>query len=214
VIQRYQTATLSLGTGAQPWRARVEDVEERRFAVKLSSVGQMGRPVPLRAGDLVRVILTGEDALYEFETKVLSEQAGWVYLEIPKRSRRVQRRQFAREACLLPVQFRIYDGPPPFSGARPPLVEGTALNISAGGLLLAARMTGAPGDLLELRVELDRGWEPVEVRGVVLNVVPPAPPRKEARHHVKFVEISDQVREQLIRYVIDRQRRARRIWTR
>lgn len=214
MIQRYQTATLTVSTGGQPWRARVEDVEEQRFAVKLSTAGQLGRPVPPRTGDLVQVILTAGDALYEFETKVLGEHGGWFYLEIPKRPRRIQRRQYAREACLLPVHFRIHAAPPPFRSPDPPLLDGTALNISAGGLLIASRMTGAAGDLLELEIELDRGWAPLKVNGVVLSVVPPTPPRKESRHHIKFVNLSDDVREQLIRYVLDRQRRARRIWSR
>ena len=213
MIQRYQTATLTVRPDAQPWRARVEDVEEQRFAVKLSTAGQTGRPVPPRTGDLVQVILSGEDALYDFETKVLGEHGGWFYLEIPKRPRRVQRRQYAREACLLPVHFRILAAPPPFRGPAPPLLDGTALNISAGGLLLASRMTGAAGDLLELEVELDRGWALLKANGVVLSVVPATPPRKESRHHIRFVNIPDGVREQLIRYVLDRQRRARRIWT-
>ncbi len=214
MIQRYQTATLTGRPVAQPWRARVEDVEKQRFAVKLSTAGQTGRPVPPRTGDLVQVILTAEDALYEFETKVLGEHGGWFYLEIPKRPRRIQRRQYAREACLLPVHFRIHEAPPPFRGAAPPLLDGTALNISAGGVLLASRITGAAGDLLELEIELDRAWAPVKLNGVVLSVVPVAPPRKESRHHIRFVNVPDAIREQLIRYVLDRQRRARRIWTR
>ncbi len=214
MIQRHQAATLILGTGAQPWRARVEDVEEKRFAVKLSMTGQMGHPVLPRTGEPLRVILTAEDALYEFESKVVGQQSGWIYLESPKRPRRIQRRQYAREACLLPVHFRIFDAPPPFRGPTPPLLDGTAVNISAGGILLVSPMNAAIGDLIDLRVELDRGWAPLEVNGVVLSVAHLSLPRKEARHHVKFVDLSEAFRDQLIRYVIDRQRRARRVWTR
>lgn len=110
----------------------------------------------------------------------------------------VQRRDFARVDAALPVTVTVSD---PIRGAA----HTTSLNVSAGGLLVADPLGLPAGAAVEVKLELSAGSAPVLARGRILHEV------GDGAKGVQIEQIAREDRERLVRFVIERERLARRI---
>lgn len=139
------------GSGAGKYVARLEDL--RSGLLVISAPEFISGSSLLRNGADCTVIVTKEDAIYEFSSTitVVENQGRRTYLlREPERLRRVQRRQFVRidlrrilAIALIGRKNRISE-----SIAMPSWQKTTTVNISGGGMLIDLPQEMAAGDLI------------------------------------------------------------------
>ena len=121
----------------------------------------------LLVGDPVHVTMTRSDAVWGFSTRVtakIPEQPPRMKLAAPQRIERNQRRRFVRVDYLRPCKWRpvhsAEEGQE--SDAVGDVVEGTIINLSAGGIQLSTDEPPAKGQYLFVRPFADDwplpGW--------------------------------------------------------
>ncbi len=105
----------------------------------------------------------------------------------------IQRREYVR--IVAPQQVRLDD----LAGV---VVDTQSVNISGGGMLIAARDAIPEGTELKFTLGLERSEPPLIGLGRVVRC------SEEHQLGIVFTEISDLDRDRLIRFIFDRQRRA------
>lgn len=158
-----QAVVLQLVTGPErgEYPARVTGAREDTFAVQAESAihPEVGRSVLVR--------MTGEDGLYQFQTRVVAAQPEGHALVLAKPSviRRRQRRRHLRVPLSAPVRVRLVESGA-LPGVAPPIfLEGMARDVSMSGMALVVSQQVAPGQRVELT------W----------SLPPPAPPPSDVR---------------------------------
>ncbi len=157
-IKLWEKIEIYVGEGADAGRyiARIEDFE--RNGLVISSPEYITGGTLMRDGSDCTVLLTRRDAVYEFHSRITTSGQGEdrrYFLTPPGNIRRVQRRQFVRIELVKPFAFallpeRVSDDMA-FSSLK--WNQTKSINVSGGGMLIAAPVPISTGDLLLLKMK-------------------------------------------------------------
>jgi c-di-GMP-binding flagellar brake protein YcgR len=164
----------------------------------------------IRLGSMVEVVFAAEDAQYRFDAsiKAIYEVDRVKYLDIMPVSelRRVQRRQFYRLKITLDVYIRLLEqeGSPQDDGWKKTFTE----DISGDGMRLKSFEAIPDGSLLDCMIRL-RDRQIIRLQGRVLEVFEAEDEILPYRLRIEIQGISEQIQNEIIRFIFDRQREMR-----
>lgn len=148
----------------------------------------------LKPGDVVQVKLIHE-AVYLFETQIRSADSTFYYLDTPRECKRIQRRGSFRLDVDVPVYYRE-------KGKKSQ--KATVKDLSAGGFKMYHEEPIRVNSTIELEIQL--GGDVVPTKGMVK--------RSEKTLNgfssgVKFIDISKEKQETIIKYLFEEERKRR-----
>lgn len=161
---------------------------------------------------LMRVYFLFDNDMYMFTAKQMDNftRDNFKYMRLRKLSEflHVQRREFYRFTCLLPIMYRRYDTQNK-SNNDTPFILTEISNISGGGLCIKTKEKLAYDDMIECKLELeDYGEIPF-----LAKVVREEPIKNESRYKyeygVEYTGIVSKDKEAIIAYIFRQQRKLR-----
>lgn len=200
----------------QPWySSRIEDYDDGKITI--SAPLYKGTVVAIRLGAPVQVGYEQPDALYSFTSRVIARRVlktsdlRLYDLSLPTAVARFQRREMFRLPIVIPVQFSVSTLPERDTTIDLNEVhQGCALDISGGGVKLAADLRLPVGSSLELTF-LDQIFDQV-IKGKIVNSHElENPERSEYKYHygVKFIDLDPRVQDKIVSAIFAEQRRRR-----
>lgn len=196
------------GPFAGKYYSRIEDVRERDLII--GAPIYKGEVINLRPETLITVIVTGENALYQFESKVLTTEISPLPLLVitkPKDMQKVQRRSFFRIKVSIPVEYRPLQDILENSNEEFKLAE--TVDLSGGGALLLLSEEFPKETILELRLHLKENTVVPAVGRVVL-IKDEKRRDKKKMLAVEFIVIEERERDKIIKFVFEKQREERK----
>ena len=206
---------------------RVEDMDNK--AITLSAPIDPERNIHIRLvkGTKVRISFAKKDAVYQFNSTVISSVAGrlpTVIISKPDELLRFQRREFVRLDDIITVSYKV--AIPDSIDVKYKLVdkddidldieqndvqelEGFTKNISGNGMLLIVKKDIAKiGNLLEVSFRLPGHTKIYNVIGEIVRIANEVKVEypDEIGVGIKFVKINERDRTDIVRYIFDRQR--------
>lgn len=176
--------------------ARVMGLDPGATLLDLSGTGS---PVTLLAGGNVAIEYTNRRGICRIDGAAHVAGETTVRVEHDTGVRLIQRREFMRLDATVRVTYH-----PPGGWA----VETTTVNVSGAGFQLAAGEGLCVGDIVEFTLELDgegnKEAGPLVVTGAILREV-------DGGVGVKIVDVDEEERERLIRWIFVRERLALQI---
>lgn len=211
--------TVLSGRYAGQYRSRLEEQDWTRLWIAVPLLGADEVPIFPQSEVEISYILTTDNGAgnYSFRAPVLAVQripVRCLVVPVPEKVVKTQLRQFVRMKCDFEVQVRLLRDAEGSSPAAPRVESQEAFvarvrDISGGGLLLG----DVPADLddgvsLELRLFLPKSDIPETVVGRVARTLTDEEGRKS--YGIEFTAIRETTRENIIRYVYERQRELRK----
>ncbi len=171
--------------------------------------------LPLAHGTKVRVTFKGRGALYTFESRVKgrgSEGVFVLYLELPEKIDRIQRRRFVRLEVILPFYYK--------KDSEERYKSGMIKDISGSGVRAVVDRSVNVGDTLQLFIDLYGKSNPnkvvdvsgvIAVRAVVVRQVinPDFNDKRKKEVGMEFVEMSEKDRQKIVRFIFEKERLSR-----
>jgi len=171
--------------------------------------------LPLAHGTKVRVTFKGRGALYTFESRVKGrgiEGVFVLYLELPEKVDRIQRRRFVRLEVILPFYYK--------KGSDERYKSGMIKDISGSGVRAIVDRSVNVGDTLQVFIDLYGKSKPnkvvdvsgiIAVKAVVVRQVidPNFNDKKRKEVGMEFVEMSEKDRQKIVRFIFEKERLSR-----
>jgi c-di-GMP-binding flagellar brake protein YcgR len=184
-----------------------EDNDEAIIAVPIRE----GKYYPLDIGMTVTVYFNHNCDFYRFSADVLGrivkEKLPLIKIRVNSDFERIQRRQFFRFNCIIPVKYRIVA----FSGNskinESPLTNAVTRDLSGGGLCLAVREKIETNKIVECDLFITEG-KVINFLGKVLRLSDHEEKgiyKYEAG--IEYIKIDDKCRESIIGYIFQEQRK-------
>jgi c-di-GMP-binding flagellar brake protein YcgR len=184
-------------TRAPAFNASVSRVGETEVVLDLRRLPNM--QLPPQPGEPVVIVTRRQGNLVAFDARVLAVEYAPPLLVVtpPVEARRPERRGGVRAGVAIPVRQGLWLHPD--DGALP-IEAATLIDISEGGTQIRTLTSVEAGAIVRLSFGLDATGPGVEVQGMIVSVS--APQRGLApRVHVQFIEVGDETREQIARFV-------------
>ena len=186
---------------------RVQDIETGRLRVDQPIVDQ--HILHLEVGTNLRIHFHRPDGSYEFESYIIGKDQinmPCLILAEPQNVVRCQRREYYRVDTSIDVDLTSF---PPTNGEKSTIIKGEIINISAGGAKIRIgqedyRRYGKRGDQLQMNFELPTRIEMANVVGEIVNLQ--KFPDDISYLHVRFVNITDVYRKEIVVFNFHRQR--------
>ena len=210
--------TLTVNDNLYLARGSENDKEAKWYSTYIQKVGDewISIPTPSRRGrflgvaekDCLYIYAVRGDALYMGQSGVLqkhlSDNIPTLKLSIPSSFTRVQRREYFRWECALPVQWEKEICEEEDSG--PPSGRGTTIDLSAGGILLKTCDQLEVGESYLLTLTLDR--RQLSTNGRVVRRKENTD--KETSFALEFIDIDEKARDTITAYIFHQQMEMRR----
>ena len=162
--------------------------------------------------------------LYQSDVRVLDrykkESVYLLALQVTSNLRKFQRRAYYRFSCSLAMnsrtleedEIKAFEEKQNILLPELPLRQGVIMDISGGGLKFIATVPYEKGNLIFCTYSLERENGPKEYNlvGEVLEVHEVAGRPGVYEHRVKFTNIRESERDEIIRYIFDEERKQRR----
>ncbi|AAM24641.1 c-di-GMP-binding flagellar brake protein YcgR [Caldanaerobacter subterraneus subsp. tengcongensis MB4] len=198
-LQPGQKIKIGLNEGKTMYSSQVQDVSKDGTLLVDTPV-YSGHLVPIRVGSIVQVIYFTKQGLFIFYAKVLNRFSGKLpLLEIMPISgvERLQRRKYFRLEKVIPFTYRI-------RGEEEKEYKGVIQDISGGGLRCRVDKKLEIGTIIDCSFTLD---EEIQVSGKVVRYEESMEEGYEVG--VCYVDIEERMREKIIRYIFEEQRKIR-----
>lgn len=211
----------------------IKGLEEPHSIIISQPVSPKGK-LEMPAGSVWNFFLSGQDALYQFSSRVLGEEGKnelYYRIERPQQIKRQQRREYYRLLCSLELEYWAAGSgsggllppveklvPDTFTDLSLPVQQGVlrkgerafSLNLSGGGLQMITREPLSPHTELILKLHLTEKREGLVLKGKTLRVSPvPVEGQERFRVVVLFVELPEKVRERIINFIFEQSTRNR-----
>ena len=178
--------------------SRIEEVNADSMLI--SAPFYRGKSVPLRRNQEIKVCFAGETCAFGFFAKIidkLTQPILMLQIEKPTNLIRIQRREYVRVPASVNINFT--------SKKEDYTYRGTTVDVSGGGLLFTTRANLRPDEQIDIYVNLPEK-RPILCRSTVIRSIPlkDSSLKKVA---VRFDNINEQQREQIIHYVFEQQRK-------
>lgn len=183
------------------YRTRIEEVGE-----KILSVGapyEHGKVVPLREGTKMTITFWDKIAAYSFEAEIIQRTAvpfPVFVLEFFDSIQKVQRRNFVRVSVVYPITFQMVN-----QEGLSKIYEGTMLDLSGGGMRFTTKELVENNSLHYVQLALPNVDLQSFVRVCLVEVIEDSKPKLYSVS-VEYQDFSERERDQIIRFVFDKQR--------
>lgn len=169
---------------------------------------------PVRLGWYLKVYYCFKDDLYTFEAKVVSRlnknDLNYLKIELLSDIIKIQRREFFRFECNVPVEYRAIDSIHTPEDERGMFKKAITRDLSGGGLCIKVQEEISTNQLIECKLELYKEKK-VEFIGKIVRVSPKAEEKKyKYEIGVIFTQIVGRDKEAIIRFIFEEQRRLRK----
>ncbi|PRX33653.1 c-di-GMP-binding flagellar brake protein YcgR [Orenia metallireducens] len=201
--------------------SKILDFDDKTIEIELP-FDEDNRPLSIKKKTPLKIIFTGATALYQMESKVKKRKKKPVYSLVVLNSsevERIQRRRFVRISVQEEIEYRVVaycdiKEKQEYNDYSEEFNKALAADISGGGLMIVIK--GANnfeiGQVLELKIDF------IELSISLLNgEIVRVEERKEdgtdkitTVYGVKFVDISTELREEIIEWVFAKQRELRK----
>lgn len=176
------------------------------------------RLVPLSVGDQYLLYIYADKGIYAGRFVVINRlKEGNIFLadmEAQDTLKKVQRREYFRYDCRLPAQYRIISEEEQWKLTRETPDEldwkkGVIIDISGGGVKIVSEFREQANSLLQIHFQLMS--ESVRQNFVIYGRLIASLPNRERpnliEQRIAFEQITEQEREQIIRYIFDEERK-------
>ncbi|HHW47818.1 MAG TPA: flagellar brake protein [Clostridiaceae bacterium] len=193
--------------------SQFEHALDEKTAVIYAPISE-GNIYPVRKGWVMYVYFLNEDNLYRFKAKVkgrrLKSNVALLLIELLDEIERIQRRQFYRFECTLPVKYRVVDSMQDAEENDPPFVESVTKDISGGGICIKVKESVPTGSLVECELDLKETHK-IKFYGIVARVsMREDDPVYSHEIGVLFKQIEKRHKEEIIKYIFAEQRKLRK----
>jgi c-di-GMP-binding flagellar brake protein YcgR len=205
-----QVGALYGRTLKKPLIQRVVVVDSNEFSFSLRYAVDKEDVSGIRPGDEVKFAFTRQnDSVYGVPLRILSaDGSGIITVQHTCTLRRNQLRQYVRIELSLPLKFRLVatEDPEKSDFKRGEPVDAKMSDISGGGLSFLCERSLRVGDTVSFTFELPAA-KFVGIAAKVLRIsLQEGKAKKFFKHHVQFVNIEPRRRDQIVKYVFDKQR--------
>jgi c-di-GMP-binding flagellar brake protein YcgR len=195
-----------------PLLQRVVVMANNEYVFRVQYDPQNEDPVQFAPGNTVKLAFARQnDGFYGITVAVAeSDGSGTLVFAHTLELKRNQLRQFVRVEVNAPVRFRLLKtlNPDKSEVPRGQAMEAKIGDVSGGGLSFLHAASLRPGDIVSLSFSL----APHSFSGIggkVLRVsLQEGKTQTLYRHHVEFTNLEQKYREQIVKYVFERQRQA------
>lgn len=170
-------------------------------------------PIPLQKNDLLNICVLKKDAMYEFQSKVISPPTrdfAYITIYIPHLIKRKQRRSDFRIAIKLPVEVLYFyrDGVPVAACTM------NSVDLSAGGVKIETSEEFKPGEKYQMALILPLGnsgneTEEIYVEAVVVrserNPNPESGHVNLYRTAFKFNNLAESKKQKILKFIYKQQ---------
>lgn len=191
--------------------SRVEDIGEDY--IKLAMPIVKGEIIPLSIGTKVEVVVSDQDKAYGFTGLIRNRQISPVpmfTMKFPDKIRKIQRRNYVRIECSIPVQYAVIDNSEELDQDLV-FQTGRTLDISGGGLRLFTNHSLEQEQKLFIKLKLLKDDE-IEIKGKVIRLLDIDEETKKKRfiYGIEFIDINERDRDKIISFIFEKQRQLRR----
>ncbi|ABY94888.1 MULTISPECIES: flagellar brake protein [Thermoanaerobacter] len=195
-----QKLRIGLNNGKTMYSSQVQDIS-KNGTILIDTPVYSGHLVPVRIGSIIQVIYFTKQGLFTFYAKVLNRFSGKLaLLEIMPISsvERLQRRQYFRLEKVIPFTYTI------IGEEEDKVYKGLIQDISGGGLKCKVDKKLEVGTVINCVFTLD---QEITVSGKVVRYEELL--EKGYEIGVCYVDIDEKVREKIISYIFEEQRKSR-----
>lgn len=164
--------------------------------------------VYFRNDEILRIIMPKNEAIYEFDAKVISRSYGEIpIMKIVKISElfRIQRRDYYRLKITKPIRFKkVYKNEA--TNRISQYHEGILIDISGGGLMFCSKKEMEKGDLLELEILISENKK-LNLFGLVIRRQYDIQKSFLYEYGIKFENISIADKNTLMKFIFEEQRK-------
>ena len=199
-LQPGQKLRLGLNNSQNMYSSQVQDIS-KNGTILIDTPVYGGHLVPVRIGSIVQVIYFTKQGLFTFYAKVLNRFSGKLaLLEIMPISsvERLQRRQYFRLEKVIPFTYTIS------GGEEDKVYKGLIQDISGGGLRCKVDKKLEVGTIINCVFTLD---QEIIISGKVVRYEELL--EKGYEIGLCYVDIDEKVREKIISYIFEEQRKSR-----
>ena len=185
----------------EQYSSRVEEVDEGKLIIAMPM--SKGLPVMLENGGGFYAKVFAETGIYGFNSSLLQKRISplpvWI-VSIPKEMKKIQQRAFVRLDVSLPVTLE-YDTE---ADDEPVLMKASTKDIGGGGLQLITEQPLQIGKNFLVYIELPDN-EAIQAKIEIVRCYKPMEDRDLYWSAVKFVEINENYRDKIIRFIFRKQ---------
>ena len=195
-----QKLRIGLNNGKTMYSSQVQDIS-KNGTILIDTPVYSGHLVPVRIGSIIQVIYFTKQGLFTFYAKVLNRFSGKLaLLEIMPISsvERLQRRQYFRLEKVIPFTYTI------IGEEEDKVYKGLIQDISGGGLKCKVDKKLEVGTVINCVFTLD---QEITVSGKVVRYEELL--EKGYEIGLCYVDIDEKVREKIISYIFEEQRKSR-----
>lgn len=182
--------------------SRIEGINGKHLCIAMPT--RHGALVPLKLGQPATIIISDRSGMLSATTRVLGRQREpipVVFVELPEEyDNMAQRREFVRLEISLPICFSLATG----SSAEGAYEHGTTIDLSAGGICFVSRIKLKVGTLIKLCLNLGDAEFSCQAQVVRCNRAEVGGTNYAVA--VKFIEITDNLRDHIVGFVFSKQR--------
>ncbi len=173
---------------------------------------------PLHIGRIIKIffiIKTGlEYELFSFKASIsgreMSENIALLKIEVIGEVEKVQRRQYFRIGCSLPVKFRVVDSMNEKINEGIQYRKTIASNLSGGGLCLLLEDKLEVGQLVECEITTEEQKEVKFFGKVIRHDTRQLEGRFKYEAGIVYIKINNNDRETVVKYIFNEQRKLRK----
>lgn len=196
--------------------SRVEDVRPDRVVINVPMTGSLF--VPITVNTAIKIRFIESNAVFEFVPKIIKRietPYPMLYIEVPGVMTKKQLRKYVRVDVLINADYWSLDVEKLINPdietpgrIRFKINRGIITNISGGGIILAVTEPLKKDDAIGLRFSLTAGYPVIDNllgKTVRTTEVKENPGKYKYKTAVEFFSIDEKDREEIIKFVFDRQ---------
>lgn len=179
----------------------VQDIKKGYLALSIPI--KDGKYLPLSKGERIDVYYFEDNCIYEFTTVVAARQKSNIpllWIVIPKRYKRIQRRKFVRVPVLINAKFTIVERDLIINKdniTNFKFFEGTIVDLSGGGVRLKTKQDIEYGSYLFIVLFLNGNVMPIKGRTMRVDV----DELKNKTYGIKFIDLNLKEQDKIIKNV-------------
>jgi len=192
--------------------SQLEGIEDEKTAY-ISAPILEGIIYPVHINTTLNVMFFYKIDVYRFKARVLdrgvNDNIPILKVQIESSIERIQRRQFFRFDCTVPIRYRVVDTMDNAQNDAIPFIDTFTRDLSGGGICIMLMEEVKKDEIVECELALDED-KIIRFYGRVLRTAKCKPEGKyKYEIGVRFKKIENQDREAIIKYIFMQQRKLR-----
>lgn len=187
--------------------SRVEEIKDNYLFISMPM--KKGALVPLWPGQEIRLIFRDKHSSVGGASRVVSRRREPLPHLIVNRPLKLvpvnQKREFVRLPVSLNVRFKVLDDTAVKTDEPPEIMEGTTIDISAGGLLFTTKALLCTNQLLELELKLTEK-DSIYCKANVVRVFDRKHQNEDWKVALIYEDIHERQRDRIFKFIFDKQR--------